>query len=137
MSGPKGDRACVLVVRDGRLLLMRRRRQGRSYDAIPGGTVEPGERFEDTAMREIREETGLEVRLSPPVLELGNQGRREVYFDAVEARGEPVLGGPEALRNSPEDFYALEWVPVDALGRRPILPEPLRRWLAERDWPGV
>jgi 8-oxo-dGTP pyrophosphatase MutT (NUDIX family) len=37
---------------------------------VPGGRVEPGETFDQTAVREVREETGLEVRV---VRELGVQ----------------------------------------------------------------
>jgi 8-oxo-dGTP diphosphatase len=53
---------------DGRILLLRdaphRSNPGR-FDA-PGGRVEPGEMFLDALRREIREETGLEVRIDEP-----------------------------------------------------------------------
>jgi ADP-ribose pyrophosphatase YjhB (NUDIX family) len=51
---------------DGRSLLMVL--QGRSGEepswAVPGGSIEPGETPERAAIREVREETGLEVRNS-------------------------------------------------------------------------
>jgi 8-oxo-dGTP pyrophosphatase MutT (NUDIX family) len=44
---------------DGRLLLHRRDDNGKW--STSGGAVEPGESLEDTARRELREETGLEA----------------------------------------------------------------------------
>jgi 8-oxo-dGTP diphosphatase len=131
---PKGDRAAVFIVRDGRLLVFHRRKGGETYDAIPGGTLEAGETPAEAAVREIHEETGLRVTLSGPVLELHNQGRRETYFDALTVTGEPRLGGPEKWRNSPENAYTLDWVPLAGIGSRPIQPGALRRWLSGRDW---
>ncbi len=133
-SRPRGDRAVVFIVRDGSLLLFRRHKYGDDYYAVPGGTVEPGETPEQTAVREMKEETGMDVAVSEPVLALENEGRREFYYDALRATGEPRLGGPEAERNSPENSYELVWVPLDELDRYPVQPRALGRWLAARDW---
>ena len=61
-----GHRPLVLAVAgalvfdsDGRLLLHRRDDNG--LWSTSGGAVEPGESLEDTARRELREETGLEA----------------------------------------------------------------------------
>ena len=43
----------------GKLLLMRRR--DNNCWGVPGGSMEPGESLEQTAQRETREETGLEI----------------------------------------------------------------------------
>jgi ADP-ribose pyrophosphatase YjhB (NUDIX family) len=130
----RGDRAAVLIVRNGKLLLLHREKRGEAYDALPGGTVEPGETPEAAAVREVLEETGLRVEIGGRVLVLTNQGREESYFEAASVTGEARLGGEEAARNRPGNRYELAWVPLrDVAGRR-LLPPALARWLAESGW---
>jgi 8-oxo-dGTP diphosphatase len=66
--------AAAAIVRDhaGRVLLIRRG-DGRGW-SLPGGLMEPGERIADCIVREVREETGLEIA---PVRIVG------VYSDPV------------------------------------------------------
>ncbi len=55
--------ACALVDTDGRILLAQRP-EGKSMAGLwefPGGKVEQGERPEETLIRELREELGIEV----------------------------------------------------------------------------
>jgi 8-oxo-dGTP diphosphatase len=54
--------------RAGRLLLVQRRNEpGRGLWSVPGGRVEPGEDDAAAVVREMREETGLEVDPGPLV----------------------------------------------------------------------
>jgi len=55
------DAAGGVVVRDGRVLLVHRPR----YDdwTFPKGKLDPGESFEEAAVREVEEETGLRCTL--------------------------------------------------------------------------
>jgi 8-oxo-dGTP diphosphatase len=54
-----------LVIRDGCVLLVHRPQ----YDdwSFPKGKLEPGESWEDAAVREVEEETGLQVEAGEPV----------------------------------------------------------------------
>jgi 8-oxo-dGTP diphosphatase len=67
MSGPKPIllvSACALVDADGRVLLSQRP-EGKSLAGLwefPGGKVEPGETPEETLIRELREEIGVETQ---------------------------------------------------------------------------
>ena len=52
--------ADVIVDIDGRVVLIKRKNPPEGW-AIPGGFIDYGESAEDAAIREIREETGLEI----------------------------------------------------------------------------
>src|SRR2546422_11513153 len=78
-----------------RILLLRRADE--DIWCLPKGTVEPGETLEETAVREVREETGLQVRILAPLTEIryrfysprdgANVDKRVVYFLAERVGG--------------------------------------------------
>ncbi len=55
--------ALVFITNDAGLLLVEQN-SGQKYWSLPGGRVESNETIEQAAIREVKEETGLEVRLS-------------------------------------------------------------------------
>jgi 8-oxo-dGTP diphosphatase len=63
--------ASAAVFRDGRVLIARRVNPPQLW-SLPGGKVEPGESLEQAAIREVREETGVEIEIVAPA------GEREV-----------------------------------------------------------
>ncbi len=85
--------AGAVIVVDGRVLVLRR--SDRDEWVLPKGHLEPGERPEDAALREAREETGLDVRLLAP---LGSTefkyrtGRRANHKVVDWFAAEPVAG---------------------------------------------
>jgi 8-oxo-dGTP diphosphatase len=57
--------AKAVVVHDGRILVTRNRTPGDhrpDWYILPGGGQHPGETLDETLVREVREETGIEVR---------------------------------------------------------------------------
>lgn len=56
-------RAQVVLLQGDRILMARHERGNREFWVLPGGAVEDGESPEDAAVREIREEAGLEIAL--------------------------------------------------------------------------
>lgn len=74
----------AFVIYNGKVLLLRESSEYESpnkgkYD-VPGGRVKVGERFDQGLIREIKEETGLEIKLNDP-------------FSVREWR--PIIGGIE------------------------------------------
>lgn len=54
--------AAAVIVDEGGQVLLVKHTYGRRNWELPGGQTEPGESAEETALREVREETGLRVR---------------------------------------------------------------------------
>jgi 8-oxo-dGTP diphosphatase len=104
-----------VILAEGRVLLMHRRKKGEDYYVIPGGGIEAGETPEEAAVREAREETGLDVALDRKLRVFDDDGRQGHYFLATEFSGELRVGGPERDRMSPENRYDLEWIKIGRL----------------------
>jgi 8-oxo-dGTP pyrophosphatase MutT (NUDIX family)/GNAT superfamily N-acetyltransferase len=114
-------RAAAVVVRDGQVLLIARRRAGLHYAILPGGGIEPGETPAEAARRELREETGLLAATMRPLASRREGERIEHYFLAEGVTGEPQLGPDERANTTPDNTYALAW-----LGRATLKEAELR-----------
>jgi ADP-ribose pyrophosphatase len=111
-SPPNGDAVLIVPVlkEDGqppRLVLIHEFRvpAGGYVYGLPAGLLEPGESIEDTARRELLEETGLELlrikRITPPLLSssgLTDETACMVFVDVKPGSGEaPALEGSEDI----------------------------------------
>jgi len=88
------------VVRDdhGRILLVRRgRAPGAGLWSLPGGRIEPGETPAEAAIREVREETGLEVEIDDVLITaVVGDGAFRVQDFAARVIGGALLAGDDA-----------------------------------------
>ena len=68
---PKVGLGIVLINKEGKVLIGKRRGSHAQKYSIPGGHLELGESFEDGATREVKEETDLDV-YKPEVIAVTN-----------------------------------------------------------------
>jgi 8-oxo-dGTP pyrophosphatase MutT (NUDIX family) len=111
-------------------LIGRTRRGGRLRWSMPKGHVEAGETLEQTAVREVREETGIVGRIIAPLGSFsytftsdGRRIKKRVHHFLLHA----VAG---ELSDADVEVTAVKWVPVAELPR--VLAFPAERRIARR-----
>ena len=123
---PSGPRAVAVVRRGRELLVIKRHRRGRDYAVLPGGSVEPGESFEQAAVRELWEESTLQARVDFELLAAEHNGREARYFLMTDVEGTPELSGPELEAHGPDNSFELVWAGVHDFHDLGLQPEHLR-----------
>jgi ADP-ribose pyrophosphatase YjhB (NUDIX family) len=115
------------ILRDGHILLLRHREHqgGRAYWVLPGGGIEPGEEEEACVAREMKEETGLDVRVER--LLVAGEGFEGSVYQAYKTYLCTPLAGEARPGYEPEPEAAALYS-IDALGwvdlRRPSSWDP-------------
>jgi ADP-ribose pyrophosphatase YjhB (NUDIX family) len=114
----------IVRAQDGRVLLLRHRLWPTEGQwGFPSGFARRGETFQDTVVREVREETGLTVRVGR-LLELrsGFRYRVEVYYEAA------LVGSTDGLVLDQREILEARLFPLDALPKgMPALHRELAR----------
>ncbi|MDH3300201.1 MAG: NUDIX hydrolase [Acidimicrobiia bacterium] len=123
-TGPVLAVGAVVAVDHHLLLVTRANPPARGQWTIPGGRVEPGESLADAVVREVAEETGLDVECGPLVgwVERIGTGFHFVIFDF---RADPigVATGLNGLApTAGDDAGDARWVPFDELPTMDLVP---------------
>ena len=105
----------AIILDEGKILLEKRKNApGKGKWSVPGGLVELGERIEQAVIREVKEETGLDVyepRLVDVVnyVSLSEKGAVKYHFVIIDYLVTVKCGKPKAA----SDAEALKWVPFN------------------------
>jgi 8-oxo-dGTP diphosphatase len=73
-------RACAAILLDDKILMVCHHTPSRIYWTLPGGGWQEGETLEQTAVREVKEETGLDVEVVQLLLEEDYEYGRSYCF---------------------------------------------------------
>jgi 8-oxo-dGTP diphosphatase len=124
----------AVLVRHGEQVLLTHRKgsHGAGTWAPPGGHLDMGESYEDCAIREVREETGVTIS-EPRFLAVTN----DIFVDEGRHYAtiwlEAQVEASEARVNSPREMSELGWFDWDDLPQPQFL--PLENYLAGRCYP--
>ncbi len=94
-----------------KVLLVKNKGTDTSYYTLPGGAVEKGETLKEAAIREVKEETGLDVQVGG-IFSVGEaffeeRGHHAIFFTFVGK----IIGG-EINISFPEEIEEVTWMDV-------------------------
>jgi 8-oxo-dGTP diphosphatase len=112
----------VLIIKDGTFLMGQRRgSHGEGTWSAPGGWLEYKESFEEAGTREVKEETGLDVKniqfagITNNIFKDDPTHSITVWLTAEWASGKPTI-------TEPDKFIDQKWVTFDSLPAPLFLP---------------
>ncbi len=133
-------RAGVILIEGDRVAMIERTRPGLHYYVFPGGGVDPGETYEEAAMREAHEELGVEVELiGTSVARMRTPGEHR-YWRARVSGGTFGEGHGREFKHTRawSGSYTPVWIELSRLEQVRVIPRSLASFIVacERDgWP--
>jgi phosphatase NudJ len=126
LATPTWSFALALVKRGHRFLLVHERKHGQGW-YFPAGRVEPGETFAEAAIRETREEAGIDIALEG-ILRIQHSPRPDgqrlrVFFLARQVDDAPPKSQPD------EHTLEARWFSVDELPGIPLRGDEVEAWM--------
>lgn len=126
----------AVIVHEGRVLLVQRGHEPlRGQWSIPGGLIEIGEMLHEAVVREVREETGLDVEpieLVELLDRIHSEGERVRYHYVIADYLCRVVGG---TLKAADDADAVRWVERAGWSSHSALVlEPITVRVIERAW---
>ena len=120
-DGPR-IRVAALMTMAGRVVLVRHRAGSSTYHLLPGGGVDYRETLAEALEREVKEETGLDIRVGRPLFlsdTIDPDGPRHVVNITFAA---DVIGGEVARKPADSRVVAVDLVEPDRLTRLDLRP---------------
>lgn len=111
----------VILEKDGKILLGMRHPDPDKADSVfrsaggwclPGGKLEWGETFEEGAIREVKEETGITIK-NPKVISVHNCKNEHAHFMTVGLCASEWEGEPAVME--PDEIITWEWFDIHDL----------------------
>lgn len=131
-SNMKNERARALILKDDKILMIQRLRVDSEYYVLPGGHLEDGELPEITVMREVKEETSLEVKLVKKLESITDKDGtiHHIYLcEYISGKPNLTVNSPEVAEASNGNIYTPMWIEIGTLQNLQIWPAEAKAFL--------
>ncbi|MCC2324709.1 MULTISPECIES: NUDIX hydrolase [Bacillus cereus group] len=115
------NRGAAIIVQEGKIVLIKRIREGEIYYVFPGGGIEEGETAEEATKREAYEELGVHIKVEHLIAKVEYKGT-EYYFNAHIVGGVFGSGKAEEFEMKDRGSYIPLWLPIHELEKVNIKP---------------
>ena len=118
------SRSVAIVIRDGKILMERLCykdvNNGNEFFSIPGGGIEEGETPEQTALRELKEECGLDGTIVKPLSVIFSHGRKEYSFEVAVPDDQQAITGydPEEAGSENPPLREVVWKSLNEISEK-------------------
>lgn len=127
------NRVRLIIIRNNKIILIKRTVGKRIYWVIPGGKVEENETFKEALVREAEEELNIKIKVNKLLVKLncmksGLEDYKEYFYLCEIVSGEPKKGnGPEYQNDTYyKGRYDIEWREIEKLDKINIQPEIIK-----------
>ena len=116
------NRAFVAVIKDKSILMVRHKHGNMDYWTLPRGGIEANETPEKCGIREVKEETGLSIKIVKRLFKIGNE---ICLLGALINDAKPVVGSDPELLPEKQIIKDVKWFSLkdkaDDLQVKPVL----------------
>ena len=118
----------AVIIKNNKILLMRRVKNSREYFVFPGGRARIKESFESAVKRVIKSEFDLEIVIETFLFRIENKNETEFYFLVKDFEGSPRMNSEARQVINEHNQYYLEWKNLSALKKLSnLLPQEAKK----------
>ncbi|MGD7022363.1 NUDIX hydrolase [Rossellomorea vietnamensis] len=124
MMRNKRNRGAVVIIDGRKILLIKRVKRHEQYFVFPGGGIETGETPEEAAIREAKEELGVDVELKDCISIIEFNGM-QYYFHAKITAGRIGEGKAAEFQEPDRGIYEPVWILIEEFPLKDIRPQEM------------
>lgn len=128
-------RAVGILIKNDRILLIHRTKEGKEFWVFPGGTVEKSETVENAVVREIEEEASIKSEIVKLLYthRYPNINHKQCFYLCKFISGTPKLGNFNELQTMKDEkqTYQPVWVEISKLSKMLVYPLEIRDWIID------